>query len=81
MRKLILMGIAVVSTVICFGQCFPFPVAETKGYEYPHGITASNPDVAKIQSKFVSWNKTMYRESSDGKYGRIRFDDETYTVS
>lgn len=75
------MGIAVVSTVICFGQCFPFPVAETKGYEYPHGITASNPDVAKIQSKFVSWNKTMYRESSDGKYGRIRFDDETYTVS
>lgn len=81
MRKLILMGIAAVSTVICFGQCFPFPVAETKGYEYPYGITASNPDVAKIQSKFVSWNKTMYRESTDGKYGRIRFDDETYTVS
>ena len=81
MKKLILMGFALVSTVLCFGQYFPFPVAETKGYEYPYGIVVSNPDVAKIQSKFVSWNRNMYRESADGKYGRIRFDEEKYTVS
>lgn len=51
------------------------------GYKYPYGISASNPDNSKIQSKFVAWDNSMYKESSDGQYGRIRYDQEAYTVS
>ena len=69
----------ILSVSVC-GQQFPFPMNEAN-YTYPYGITASQPNNEKIQSKFVAWDKAMYRESSDGRYGRIRFDDEKYTVS
>ncbi len=67
-------------SLLAFSQNFPFPMNES-GYKYPYGISASNPDNSKIQSKFVSWDNTMYKESSDGQYGRIRYDQEAYTVS
>lgn len=69
----------ILSVSVC-GQQFPFPMNEAN-YTYPYGITASQPNNEKIQAKFVAWDKAMYRESSDGRYGRIRFDDEKYTVS
>ncbi|MBP5582588.1 MAG: hypothetical protein J6X43_01370, partial [Bacteroidales bacterium] len=79
-KKSILTALGIALSAFVFGQHFPFPMNEAN-YAYPYGITASQPNNAKIQSKFVSWDKTMYRESADGRYGRIRFDDEKFTVS
>lgn len=81
MKKNCIIGVLLVLTSLCsFAQNFPFPQNEA-GYTYPYGISASTPDNSKIQSKFESWDKTMYAESSDGQYGRIVYDDEDYTVS
>ncbi|MBR4689256.1 MAG: T9SS type A sorting domain-containing protein [Bacteroidales bacterium] len=79
-KKSILTTLGIALSAFVFGQHFPFPMNEAN-YVYPYGITASQPNNAKIQSKFVSWDKTMYRESADGRYGRIRFDDDKFTVS
>ena len=79
-KKSILTALGIALSAFVFGQHFPFPMNETN-YAYPYGITASQPNNEKIQSKFVAWDKTMYRESADGRYGRIRFDDEKFTVS
>lgn len=68
------------SAIFVFGQQYPFPMNE-KNYSYPYGISAGNQDNEKIQARFLAWDKTMYRESEDGQLGRIRFDDENYTVS
>ena len=79
-KKSILTALGIALSAFVFGQHFPFPMNEAN-YAYPYGITASQPNNEKIQSKFVAWDKTMYRESADGRYGRIRFDDEKFTVS
>ena len=79
-KKSILTALGIALSAFVFGQHFPFPMNEAN-YVYPYGITASQPNNEKIQSKFVAWDKTMYRESADGRYGRIRFDDEKFTVS
>ena len=80
MKKFLVSVVGVMLSLLAFSQNFPFPMNES-GYKYPYGISASNPDNSKIQSKFVSWDNTMYKESSDGQYGRIRYDQEAYTVS
>lgn len=80
MKKFLVSVVGVMLSLLAFSQNFPFPMNES-GYKYPYGISASNPDNSKIQSKFVSWDNTMYKESSDGQYGRIRYDAEAETVS
>lgn len=80
MKKFLVSVVGVMLSLLAFSQNFPFPMNES-GYKYPYGIVASNPDNSKIQSKFVAWDNTMYKESSDGKYGRIRYDNEAETVS
>lgn len=80
MKKFLVSVVGVMLSLLAFSQNFPFPMNEN-GYKYPYGIVASNPDNSKIQSKFVAWDNTMYKESSDGQYGRIRYDQEAYTVS
>lgn len=80
MKKFLISVVGVMLSLLAFSQNFPFPMNES-GYKYPYGISASNPDNSKIQSKFVAWDNTMYKESSDGQYGRIRYDNEAYTVS
>lgn len=80
MKKFLVSVVGVMLSLLAFSQNFPFPMNES-GYKYPYGISASNPDNSKIQSKFVAWDNTMYKESSDGQYGRIRYDQEAYTVS
>ena len=52
-----------------------------QGYTYPYGISASTPSNETVQQKFINWDNNMYRESVDGTMGRIRYDDENYTVS
>lgn len=69
-----------VISIVAFCQSYPFPMREL-GYTYPHGYTVTTADNEKIQSRFASWNRKMYKESTDGQYGRIRFDTELYTVS
>lgn len=79
MKKYILTIISIASAIVGCAQSFPFPMNENN-YAYPYGIAATE-DNAKIQEVFEKWDNTMYRESSDGQYGRIRFDSEEYTVS
>ncbi|MCQ2958987.1 MAG: glycosyl hydrolase family 8 [Bacteroidales bacterium] len=80
MKKVFLSIFSIAISIVSFAQQFPFPMNK-QGYSYQNGIVASIPDNEKIQSRFISWDKTMYKESSDGQYGRIRFDDNRYTVS
>lgn len=79
MKKLLtVIGIAM---AICgYGQNYPFPMNE-QGYTYPYGISASTPSNETVQQKFINWDNNMYRESTDGTMGRIRYDEEAYTVS
>lgn len=80
MRKITLSLLALILATFVFGQKFPFPMNE-QSYKYPYGIVAENPCNEQIQEIFLRWDKTMYRESADGQFGRIRFDSEAYTVS
>lgn len=80
MKKIFFTIIGSLMSLVALCQVYPFPMNEAN-YTYPYGYTATTPDNAKIQSKFNSWDRKMYRESTDGQYGRIRFDTETYTVS
>ncbi|MCQ2958984.1 MAG: glycosyl hydrolase family 8 [Bacteroidales bacterium] len=78
MKKILSAVIGVIVTICAFAQNYPFPMNE-QGYEYPYGISASNPRNDNIQKKFTQWEKDLYTES--GEYGRIKFDDTQYTVS
>lgn len=72
--------LSITTSLSVVGQEYPFPMTE-HNYKFPYGIAASEPDNEMIQEKFEAWDNAMYRESEDGQYGRIRFDDENYTVS
>ena len=60
MKKFLVSVVGVMLSLLAFSQNFPFPMNES-GYKYPYGISASNPDNSKIQSKFVAWDNTMSR--------------------
>jgi len=77
MRKLLLFLSIWLSSYAMFAQNFPFP--QVGSLSYANGIIASNPDNNKIQSLYQSWYSKFYSES--GNLGRIKFDDEQYTVS
>ncbi len=79
-KKIFLTFVYSIVYLVVLGQSYPFPMNETK-YAYPYGNAATLADNEKIQSRFSSWDRKMYKESSDGQYGRIRFDTESYTVS
>lgn len=80
MKRFIIIFLGITIATICFGQQYPFPMNET-GYSYPYGTMATEANNEKIQKMFTSWDSTMYLESTDYQYGRIRFDDARYTVS
>lgn len=74
-KKISLLGVLTLLSIMVWGQNFPFP----QNVEYPYGIVASDPKTATIQSKFQAWDQSFYAES--GNYARIKFDEPDQTVS
>lgn len=55
-----------------------FPYPQAKAYKY--GIYQSGVS-DNVKQRFLSFYNALYKESSDGKFARIGFDDVNYTVS
>ena len=54
----------------------PFP----RNAAYPYGIKAVTSSAkTDVQAAYDDWFKNQYEES--GNYGRVKFDDQSYTVS